>query len=282
MRRVAEFDEDWYAAQLIGPDNPFDDAYVKREVKWYGAKALQVATADGLTLQLKNPQGALPDYFNKNFRLDPTLLIPTLYLDGVLWMSLTPMEIQSQFLAINNASGEVGVAGLGMGYAALKMAQKPEVVSVTVFEIDNRVIDFFNRTFRRRKGFKKIEIVPCDARSVMPTFQFDFLYVDIYATMLPDEIVEDIERFSACVRDFPEGYCFWGQERVLLDAALGHALIDPEDLPLTLRALLGRWMKTPVSLTDPRLADTMLSDMYHPVPDVEFIEKVLDALGMEH
>ena len=266
---------------LIGPHNPFDDEYVKRELRWYGRKALKVADEkkDGLQLRMVVPGGVLPDYLNKNYRVEE-LHVPVLFLDGDLWMSLTPMEIQSQFLVINGAAGDVGVAGLGMGYAPLKMAQSDRVNTVTVFERDPRVIKFFKDTFRRRKGFDKFTFVEGDARKTIPRHDpFDLLYVDIYQTLLPNEIVDDIELFHLCVHDFPEGYHFWGLERVLIDANLTYGL--EVELQYTVRAFLTRWMNTPVS-TDPRLAGTMLSDMYETICEQAYIERVLDALGMEH
>lgn len=267
---------------LIGPHNPFDDEYVKRELRWYGQRALKVAdTMDkGFQLRMKTPQGVLPDYLNKNYRIEE-LQVPVLFLDGNLWMSLTPMEIQSQFLVINGAAGDVGVAGLGMGYASLKMAQSDRVDSVTVFENDPRVIQFFKETFGRRKGFKKFRFVEGDARKKIPVHDslFDLLYVDIYQAMLPDVVVDDIKHFELCVHNFPEGYHFWGQERVFVDAFLAHNM--EIELGYTVRAFLTRWMETPVS-TNPRFADTMLSDMYEEVCDQEFCESVFDALGMDY
>lgn len=271
----------WYMNRLIGPDNPFDDAYVLKEIRWYGVRALKVVkSVPGISLDIVIPQGVLPDYFNKNYRI-VDVRVPMLRIDGKLWMSLTPMEIQSQFLVINDATGCVGMAGLGMGYAALKVAQKEDVESVTVFEIDKRIIEFFKRTFYRRKGFKKISFVEGDARQTIPNHNgsFDFLYVDIYSNLLSDEVIDDISLFSSCVTEFPDGYRFWGQERVLVDAVLGYGLLDGADLSASLRALLTHWMDTPIS-TNPRLKDTMFSDLYYTLVDQEFIEKVFGALGM--
>ena len=269
-------EEDQFICTLIGPHNPFSDEYVRKEVRWYHRGEYD---KDGICLITDEPQGVLPDYLNKNYRIGG-MKVPILFIDNKLWMSLTPMEIQSQFLAIRNASGEVGVAGLGMGYAALKMAQSEDVDSITVFEIDPRIIRFFREAFHRRKGFNKISFVEGDARETLVDHQFDFLYVDIYQTLLPDEILSDIELFKTCVHEFPDGYHFWGQERVMVDASVGHEIISPIDLPVEVRALLTRWLKTPVSTTDNRLHDVMLSDMYHCVTDYEYAENVLDALGM--
>lgn len=275
MRRE-ELDE--FVTMLIGPDNPFDDAYVKKQIRWYNRNEFE---ENGVRIRQVIPTGILPDYLNKNYRIDAEMKVPVLSRDGETWMSLTPMEIQSQFLPIISASGDVGVAGLGMGYAALKMAQREHVQTITVFEIDERVVKFFKRSFRRRKGFDKIKIIVGDAREKLPRHShlFDYLYVDIYQTLCCDEALADIERFRNCVHEFPDGYHFWGMERVLVDAALGYGLMDGENLPLALRALLTRWQQTPIS-TDPRLADTMLSDMYNIMVDQNYAEAVLEALGM--
>jgi len=269
-------DTDSLVTMILGPHNPFDDEYVRKEIRWYHHGDYD---KDGIRLVTDEPKGALPDYFNKNFRIGG-LKVPILFIDGRLWMSLTPMEIQSQFLAILKASGDVGVAGLGMGYAALKMAQSEEVDSVTVFEIDPRIIEFFRRAFCRRKGFNKISFVEGDARETLLDHQFDFLYVDIYPTMLPDEIITDIKLFSRCVHEFPDGYHFWGQERILLDSSLSFEIISPQDLPFQMRALLTRWLSTPVSKRDGRLSGINLSDMYYCVIEQEYAENVLNALGM--
>lgn len=276
MTRRGEATED-FITMLVGKHNPFSDKYVKREIRWYGLKPYQV---DGVSIKILNPQMRIDDYLNKNWRIDDDLMVPTLFIDGQLWMSLTPMEIQSQYLAILNAGGEVGVAGLGMGYSALKIAQKADVDKVTVFEIDPRIVNFFRKTFRRRKGFDKIEFVVGDAREEVPKHQFDFLYVDIYKTMLPDEIVSDIGLFQGSVHEFPDGYHFWGQERVLVDSALALCIIEPDDLGIQMRAYLTRWMQTPVSEDDDRLKGYTLDGMYDPKCGPDFAESVLDALGM--
>jgi len=109
--------------------------------------------------------GRLDDYLNVQMRLDP-LRVPTYRLDDSgLWMTLTPMEVQSAWVPIQRAHGTVVLGGLGLGYAALAMAAKPEVTRVTV---------------------------------------------DVYQSMLPDEIIKHIKVFTAH-NDFGE-YRFWGQE----------------------------------------------------------------------
>ena len=265
---------------FMGSDNPFMDSYVKKEIGWYGDMPTKVKLSDGLKLVMEEPHGRLDDYLNVNFRVGLPAKVPTLYIDNILWMSLTPMEIQSQYLAILNSYGNVGVAGLGLGYSALKMAKKDSVSSVTVFENDRRVIDMFNASFKRKKGFKKINIVEGDARKLIPDRIFDYLYVDIYESMCPDEIVEDINIFKRCVDDFPNTYAFWGKERIFIDAYLGFELIDIDVLSWQIQCYINTWHTTPLPKTYCKNNRTM-SSLYKPMLSEDYICDVLEALEME-
>src|ERR1700742_4242827 len=52
--------------------------------------------------------------------------------DGQTWMSLTPMEIESQEIGVRQAQGDVVIFGLGLGWAAAATALRDAVSSVTV------------------------------------------------------------------------------------------------------------------------------------------------------
>ena len=56
------------------------------------------------------------------------------------WMSISPMEIESQEIGCQHARGHVVVMGLGMGWAAANAALHPAVSQVTVVEFDPEVI----------------------------------------------------------------------------------------------------------------------------------------------
>lgn len=191
--------------------NPFEEEYIQQELDFYGLKEYR---ADNIDLVTKEVHGRLNDYLMVNIRFGESF--PILYIDKQLWMSLTPMELQSQWRAIQLAEGRVGIAGLGMGYALLRIMEKPEVESVTVFEIEASVINFFTANFRHREGFSKVHFSRCDARTVKG-HKFDFFYCDIYQTMLDDDTLDDEE----LLRENNEinRYVFWGEELAFYLAA---------------------------------------------------------------
>lgn len=203
--------------------NRFDDAYAQEEIEWYGLKEYN---KNGVKVFSVNMKGRADEFFNKRFWIGE-ITIPMFTVDKQLWMSLSPMEIQSAALAIDNAWGYVGTGGLGMGYFALKCAEKDNVHEVKVWEISRNVIDFFNESFKDRKGFEKIKVIEGDVRE-MEDQQFSFFYMDIYSSMLGDIVLEDMDNFWKNGNDAGQ-YHFWGQEKVLLQAVLNEMGIHIED-----------------------------------------------------
>ena len=170
--------------------SPFTDEFVKGEGKWYG---LSEYDKDGIVIKSRPITGRCDDFLNVNMRIDETLVCPTMWIDGTVWMSLTPMEVESQWRAIKHASGVVHVLGIGMGYTALRIAEKDDVVSVTLYEQDERVIRFFKENFATRKGFDKINIVEGDARETFNGQTCDYAFVDIYPSLGDDEMLEELK-----------------------------------------------------------------------------------------
>jgi len=229
-------------AQYPGLEDPFDDDYVKREIAWYNAPD---EYEQGTVKLVKHPLlGRCDDYLNVNFRADPTMVVPVFAIEGQTYMSLTPMEVQSATLAIYLAAGDVATCGLGMGYFALKCAAKDNVTRVTVYERNQDVIDYFTEHFADREGYEKIVIVKGDARETLRERRHDFVYVDTYATMLPDEIVDDIALYGA--ENEINEYWFWGLERVVL-SALVNEQISTYDIPNELRVYFLMWQSREAS-----------------------------------
>lgn len=199
--------------------NPFNDAYTEKEIRFYN---LSDYDKNGILVKTEELSGRCDDYFNKNFRTGE-ISVPILFIDKKLWMSLTPMEIQSHYLPIKRASGNVGIGGLGMGYSLLRIMAKPEVKKVTVYEIDQRVIDFFKENFLHRKGFSKVTFYNMDIRTVHSRV-FDFFYMDIYQSMLPEEVVSDKLKFVD--KNIIKEYHFWGQEKIFKDVVIENGFDD--------------------------------------------------------
>lgn len=227
---------------------PFCDEYTQEEIKFYGTKPYK-NREDTLRVIIQNPVGQLNEYLNKEFmtrqfhvpcliaRNSDPIMSPAAAMDdneastpvGIkdshnwgIWMSLTPMETQSNYLPICRARGRVGTAGLGLGYFALRAAEKEEVDSVEVFEESADVIKYFKYRFRSRPYFKKIKVVHGDARKLCKGRTYDFFYADIYRTMLPAVCLDDVELF--CGDNEIEQYQFWGEERIIFQLMVSNVL----------------------------------------------------------
>lgn len=256
------------------PVNPFTDEFLDEELEFYDLR--KPYSKDGVQVRLIEPAGRLDDYLNKNWRVPrPGLPVPALFVDGRLWMSLTYMEIQSLYVPITMAGGVVGTAGLGLGYFALRAAGLKEVERVDVFEVEPRVVEFFKARFGDRPEAKKINITIGDARKEMlwkpRRRSFDYIFMDVYQTLLGDEVIDDIRLFNK-EASFGE-YRFWGQERVLLDR-----IMAGERPPLSYleKAFFRKWKHT-----ESDQGDFMLPDLYKPLTDEAYWTAVFEALGEE-
>ena len=76
----------------------------------------------------------------------------------VIWMSLSPYEIETMKEDILNAKGNVLTYGLGIGYFAYMCSLKDEVETVTIVEKDKNIISNNNAStfyvrIRKRNSF---------------------------------------------------------------------------------------------------------------------------------
>jgi hypothetical protein len=136
-----------------------------------------------------------------------------------IWMSLTPMELQSHQRHIASAHGNVVVAGLGMGMVIFNMVKRPEVTRVLVMEKDPQVIELFERItdWRNWPGAEKLEIRQGDALLLKDKGNtvIDFLYVDIWEKLGTEVAHIQVQTMVQNLR--PKSVGYWGQE---LDFAL--------------------------------------------------------------
>lgn len=250
--------------------NPFTDAYKQREVAFYNLKDRY--DSGKIRVELKKMIGILPDYLNKNFRVDdqPT---PTMFIDNRLWMSLSYMEVQSHYLPIKFAKGKVATAGLGLGYFALRAAKKKSVEKVDVYEINPEVIKFFLETFKHRKTLmNKINIIEGDVREKLKNQTYDLVFLDIYREMLEDKAIDDIAQFRS-ENDIGD-LRVWGEERVFLDALVAHKLTSY--VVPSLRQYFRTWQKTKVS--DAKGERFTMASLYEPITSAEYADKFLGVL----
>lgn len=190
---------------------------------------------------------------------------PALLRGGDTWMSITPLELESQEIGIRVARGHVLIFGLGMGWSAAATAMMPAVDRVTVIENDPDVLAL-HRKLRIFEDLPdaaraKVRLLDGDAFSYRSDDRVDLLMPDIWLPLVSDGRVEEVRRMQANVA--ARAIYFWGQEleiarhaaaagRDLDDAGvastlaeIGLPLIGP-DLPGysgKLAAASSRWMR---------------------------------------
>ncbi|WP_447724296.1 hypothetical protein [Sphingomonas koreensis] len=134
--------------------------------------------------------------------------------DGETWMSLTPLEFESQGIGVALASGHVAVLGLGMGWSAAASALHDEVTVVTIVERDPDVIAMHRELnlFARLPGGagEKVRIVSGDALEWTPDAPIDLLMPDIWLPLVSDGRVAEVQQMQANIA--ASAVYFWGQE----------------------------------------------------------------------
>ena len=110
---------------------------------------------------------------------------PAVLENGNEWMTLTPVDLDTSDVAIEKAHGKVITFGLGLGYYAYMVSNKPTVESITVIEKSERLIGFFNKHILPQFPNKnKVRIINADAfeyaEREMPKENYDLAFVDTW------------------------------------------------------------------------------------------------------
>ncbi|MGB8602451.1 MAG: hypothetical protein WCD42_09680 [Rhizomicrobium sp.] len=166
---------------------------------------------------------AAPGYFyGPQVLSQPTAILSR---GGITWMSLVPMEIESQMPHAAAASGKVVICGLGMGVMAYAVAARRAVRQVVVVERDAELAAMFQvlAGFDSWPQRDKIELVIADARDFRCD-DADFLYADIWPYYRMDEMIIDMQKIH---RGCPAPRCgYWGQEIDMVDWARAKGCSD--------------------------------------------------------
>lgn len=97
------------------------------------------------------------------------------------WMCITPNEINTMQKHINQATGNVLVFGLGLGYYPYMVSLKDDVKSVTIIEKDQKIIDIFKKyIYPQFKEKEKITIIHADALNFKSERQYQTTFVDLW------------------------------------------------------------------------------------------------------
>lgn len=118
---------------------------------------------------------------------------PAVEQDGREWMAVKPSEIETMRAPIEEATGRVVTFGLGLGYFAYMVSEKPDVTSLDIVERSEEAIALFERHILPQFPNKeKIRIIRSDA--------FGFLNENMWQ----DARHEDS---GQCKRNTKEGQC---------------------------------------------------------------------------
>jgi hypothetical protein len=130
----------------------------------------------------------LREIYHDNFDMYPEDAPPELAVEKVLpedrqWvpiMSDTPAEIVEHALALNNATGNVLITGLGLGCLPHALLSKPDVTRIDIIEIDPDVIELTGayfidpRVHIHQGSAADLSAVPADLR-------WDYAWHDIWS-----------------------------------------------------------------------------------------------------
>ncbi len=121
------------------------------------------------------------EYSSLGFFLEPFSYL-AITQKNIVWMSLTPHEIETMQPVIDQVKGNVLVLGLGLGYFPFMIARKKEVTSITIVEKDPSAIELFTHLLLPHfSHIEKIHIVEEDAFSYLQKeISYDDCFVDLW------------------------------------------------------------------------------------------------------
>ena len=101
-----------------------------------------------------------------------------------IWMCITPHEIETMEQSISEASGNVAVFGLGLGYYPYMISRKDNVKNIVIIEKDKNAINLFNQYILPQFEHKeKITVICEDAFKYAKTLNsanINYAFVDLW------------------------------------------------------------------------------------------------------
>lgn len=186
--------------------NPYLDGYYLSELERFEVKENTIGTA---SITMDTMHGRIDGYMYRTYKELPKF--PVLSIDGLTWMSLTPMEVESHFMPIHRATGRVVTGGLGLGYYVQRVLDKPEVEAVVAYETNPDVIALYRANFGQHP---KLTIQQANILE-MKGETFDSAYIDIYDTPMNPSAPADMSLLLS--NNHIQDYRFWTMEAVMLE-----------------------------------------------------------------
>lgn len=137
-----------------------------------------------MNMNFSKPLGKYLFHYHPVGYFDTDIDLPVLKEGTKVWMSPAVSEIESMRDGIEKGHGKCLTMGLGIGVLPYLWLLKEEVESVTVVELNQDVIDLFEKYIRPQfKTDKKLEIIHSDAfdyynREFLSLF--DYVYADFW------------------------------------------------------------------------------------------------------
>lgn len=99
--------------------------------------------------------------------------------DHCVWISLSPSEGVTQRAGITRARGDVLMGGLGMGWLARRVLERKQVKSLTVYDTNEDVLDFFGQPLLEEFS-DRLELVHGDVYAAQHS-NYDRVLLDVWS-----------------------------------------------------------------------------------------------------
>lgn len=142
---------------------------------------------------------------------------PIIAQNNCIWMSLNTNEIITMDPAIKEASGNVLVLGLGLGYFPFMVSLKEDVKSITIIEKDPTIIRLFKKHLLPSFPHKeKIRILEDDAFKYLSNdkLNYDYLFIDLWHS--PEDGLPMYLKCKNILRNKYHGKVFYWLEKSIL------------------------------------------------------------------
>ena len=141
---------------------------------------------------------------------------PVISYKNTVWMSVNPNEINTMDKAVKEATGNVLVLGLGLGYFPHMISEKDDVKSVTIIEKDSTIIKLFTQYILPQFKHKdKIKIIEADAFEYLKKDinQFIYFYADMWHS--PEDGLPMYLKLEQLTKNYKGKKFYWLERSIL-------------------------------------------------------------------
>jgi|WetSurMetagenome_2_1015567.scaffolds.fasta_scaffold00725_39 hypothetical protein len=155
----------------------------------------------------------LQSMLHGNGRYVPEGTYTFLYRNCEVIMSDTPDEKSDHYEAVMNATGNVLIAGLGIGMILNAIALNQEVTHIDLVEISPDVVNLVWPTYKSKFG-DKITLYQMSIFDFKPTIHYDYAWFDIWNNLNEDNLKE-MAKLGHKFGKHATKKGYWGKEYLL-------------------------------------------------------------------